>query len=211
MHRFDIREYKTNLRTKYKEKRSLMSEIEKKEKDTRIFEKLIRSDLYKNADLVLTFISTKIEVDTYMLIEQCFKDKKRVAAPRCVSGTRLMNFYEIKDLSSLERHSFGVMEPIPEKCKIVKDFTGSICIVPGLAFDKFGYRLGYGKGYYDRFLSGYKGKKIGICYSNCLLYSLKHGKYDVASDVVINDRYINIVKSKNSNILLNKKELNMHE
>jgi 5,10-methenyltetrahydrofolate synthetase len=178
-----------------------MTDDVKKEKDKNIFRRTVSLRCYKNALLVLTFMSTPIEVDTYELIKQCWKDGKRVGVPRCVDGTRLMEFYEITGFDELEKHTFGVMEPIPSKCKIIKDFRRSMCIVPGLAFDSFGYRLGYGKGYYDRFLSRYKGAKVGICYHDCLRYNLRHGKYDVVSDIVVNEKYINFVKNKRRNII----------
>lgn len=196
MHRFDIRTYKTNLRNKYKQIRINMDLDEKNKKDKNIKKKLVGLREYKDCDLLLTFMSTDIEVDTYGIIEYSWNNGKRVAVPRCVEGTRLMSFYEIHSFSQLEKHTFGVMEPDPSKCSLITDFDSSVCIVPGLVFDSMGYRLGYGKGYYDRFLSKYNGTKIGICYYDCLKYSLRRGKYDVVSDIIINDKYINFVSGR---------------
>ncbi len=73
---------------------------------------------------------------------------------------------------------------------MVGETRGSICIVPAFMFDKNGYRLGYGKGYYDRYLSRYEGTTIGICYSENLQTELFHGKYDRSVDLVVTDREI---------------------
>jgi len=195
MYNFDIRAYKTRLRNKYKTIRKGLPPEEKQKRDQAVLKRLISTKAYRSAHTILTYVSTPIEVDTLALIQRAWKDKKRVAAPRCVDGTRDMVFYFIRSMNDLERHTFGVLEPIPSRCEQVTDFRRSICIVPGLCFDQAGYRLGYGKGYYDRFLSKYKGCIIGICYSNCMRYSLKHGRYDVACEMVISDRYIHRVKS----------------
>lgn len=193
MAKFDIRIYKDCLRDKSKQYRISLSPKDKLKKDNLIIKSLLSMVAYKKCRLILTYVSTKIEVDTINLIETAWKDKKEVAVPRCIPGTRKMEFYKIKSLDDLTPGTFGVLEPIPEKCQLIRHFPHSICIVPGLCFDNFGYRLGYGKGYYDRFLSGYKGTKIGICYKQCIKYSLKYGKFDVPSDIVINENYIKYV------------------
>lgn len=76
-------------------------------------------------------------------------------------------------------------EPDVNKCKEVDDFSKSICIVPAIAYDKFGYRLGYGKGYYDRFLSAYHGICIGVQYDELVCEKLFIDKYDVPVDYII--------------------------
>ena len=191
MRRFDIREYKTKLRLKYRQIRTDMPPEVKAAKDAAILERLTKTNYYKNAKTVLAYVSTPIEVDTRALIRRCWEDGKTIAVPRCVDNSRNMFFYEINSFEELEPHTFGVLEPIPHKTKRIQRFKGAICIVPGLAFDNSGFRLGYGKGYYDRFLSGQFGKqpKIGICYRECIRYAIHHGRYDVPCDIVINDEY----------------------
>lgn len=101
-----------------------------------------------------------------------------------------MEFYLIKGEEDLEPGMFGVLEPVPERCQKVTDYSGGICIVPGLSFDAGGFRLGYGKGYYDRFLSQFQGVTVGICYSNCTQWKLPHGRYDKPVNLLITDKYI---------------------
>lgn len=186
----DIREYKKALREKYKELRRQMPTEEKSCRDTEILDRVLSSDAYKKANIVLTYVSTDIEVDTSELIKKAIEDKKRVAVPRCVSGTRDMDFYFIKSTDDLEKGTFSVMEPVPSKCVKAYAYETALCIIPGLSFDMKGYRLGYGKGYYDRFLSAHpKLIKMGICYCSCTVSELIHGRYDVCADLIVTEKY----------------------
>ena len=101
-----------------------------------------------------------------------------------------MDFYFIKSPDDLEPGSFGVLEPAPEKCVKAYAFETALCIIPGLAFDMHGYRLGYGKGYYDRFLSAHpRLVKMGICYCSCTCNELIHGRFDVSADLLVTEKY----------------------
>lgn len=186
----DIREYKKELRAKYKDfRRTMLPEI-KAQKDESIFNRIIGSAAYRDCDTLLTYVSTPIEVDTHMLIERALDDGKTVAAPRCVEGTRDMIFYEITSFDDLEVYSFGVLEPIPSRCREMYMFENALCIVPGLSFDLAGFRLGYGKGYYDRFLSSHSGLyRMGICYCGCTVNRLEHGRFDIPVNMLVTEKY----------------------
>lgn len=186
----DIRKYKNNLRLKYKSIRKNMPSTIKIKNDDSIFKKIVSLKMYKESDIILTFVSTKIEVNTLKLINYSLKIGKKVAVPKCIDGTRTMVFYLIKSLDDLEVATFSVLEPIVSRCQKLENFNNSICIVPGLAFDIKGYRLGYGKGYYDRFLSNYNGINIGICYCSCTLNNLINGRYDKKVDYLITEKYV---------------------
>lgn len=189
--KFDIREHKNALRNKYKQLRREMSEAEKSSRDERIMSRLLYLPSYKRCDTLLTYVSTDIEVDTIKLIKRALKDGKRVAVPRCVKGTRDMIFYVINSFGDLEKGSFSVMEPMPKRCGKLKKFDGALCIVPALAYDRYGYRLGYGKGYYDRFLSAHKNLlKVGIVYNSCMTTELVHGRFDVSADMIVTEKYV---------------------
>lgn len=190
MARVDIREVKKKLRTEFKNLRRNMPFEEKNSKDMAILDRVLKLPEYKSASIILTYVSTDIEVDTKALIQQALLDGKTVAVPRCTPGKIDMKFYVIHSLEDLEPGAFGVLEPSPEQCRELNRFHGSICILPGLGFDIQGYRLGYGKGYYDRFLSKYKGKNIGVCYNICLKSLLPHGRYDKMVDVLVTDKFV---------------------
>lgn len=190
----DIRIYKNDLRTKFKLIRKNLSIQKKLELDDRIFNRLISHEAYLNCEILLTFVSTNIEVNTHKLIEYSLKQGKKVAVPKCIEGTRQMEFYLINSMDDLEVATFSVLEPKIDICIKLSSFENSICIVPGLAFDLNGYRLGYGKGYYDRFLSDYIGLNIGICYCSCTLNKLISGKFDKSVNILITDKYIRKIK-----------------
>lgn len=188
---FDIREYKKHIRERNKKIRLALSLEEKQEKDEKIRIRVLNLPEYKACETVLCYVSIQAEVDTHKLIESAIADGKTVAAPYCVKGTRDMRFYRIKSIGELYPGTFGVLEPVPDKSKLVGNFSGSICILPGLAFDMAGFRLGYGGGYYDRFLSQkYKGVTVGVCYNECTLTSIRHGRYDISCDVLVTDLFL---------------------
>lgn len=190
MRRIDIRQIKTGLRDKYKTLRREMSPEQKEEADRRIRERVLSLYQYRQVSMLLTYVSTAIEVDTKEIIRQAWADGKTVCVPRCREEERLMDFYEITSFDQLGKGTFGVLEPLPEKCRKVARFDDSICLVPGLGFDHFGFRLGYGKGYYDRFLSRYEGFKVGICYNECISHRLPRGRYDVPIDLLATPRFL---------------------
>lgn len=192
----DIREVKKALRSEFKTIRRSLAPEDQQAKDAQIFKKLTALKEYKSASLLLTYVSTAIEVDTHRLIQQAVSDGKKVAVPWCVPGKVDMKFFLIKSLDELEPGSFHVLEPVPGKQPelnaSVTDFelAHSLCVLPGLGFDLEGYRLGYGKGYYDRFLSRYPGVTAGVCYTGCLKTQLPHGRYDRMIDILVTEKFV---------------------
>lgn len=186
----DIRSVKSELRKGFKNKRSCMSEDIKLNMDVEIQCRFLTLRQYSECDTLFTYVSKDIEVDTYSLIKAAWANGKRVAVPKCIENTREMEFYYIESLDDLEGGAFGVMEPVAKRCTLATDFSKGLCIVPGLSFDAEGFRLGYGKGYYDRFLSKFGGETVGLCYSNCIKWKLPHGRYDRPVDLIVTDRYI---------------------
>lgn len=193
----DIRQLKKDLREKYRKIRTQMSFEQKREKDNAIYNKIINSKFYIKADIIYCFVSTSIEIDTHRLIYKSLKDGKKVAVPKCLDDDGRMKFYYIKSMKDLKKGKFSLLEPQINKCKVANEYKNSICIVPGFSFDPYGYRLGYGKGYYDRFLSKYSATKIGICYNSCVCNKLPHGKYDVAVNYLFTEKYVKTIKSDN--------------
>ncbi|MBR4287189.1 MAG: 5-formyltetrahydrofolate cyclo-ligase [Clostridia bacterium] len=186
----DIRPLKKKLRAEAREMRRAMSPDRKQSLDRKIKNKLLNLWSVREAKAVLCYVSTDIEVDTREFINALLAMGKRVAVPRCEGEKSNMNFYYINSLDELDVGSFGVDEPDPTKHIMVGDTKDCVCIVPAFMFDKQGFRLGYGKGYYDRYLSRYKGSTIGICYSENLVDELFHGKYDRTVDMIITEKDI---------------------
>lgn len=186
----DIRPYKAELRAQSKAwRRSLMPE-EKAALDAGILARLCDTWQYRQCRLVLVYVSTDIEVDTHAIIARALADGKRVVVPRCVPDTRDMEFYYIDSEDELTPGMFGVPEPSPERSELCTELQEGLCLVPALWYDWNGYRLGYGKGYYDRFLAKFEGDVVGIEYSHCVKQRLPHGRYDRQVDLLVTENYI---------------------
>lgn len=169
------------LRNKYLKIRKNINN--KKEIDDIIFNKVISLKEYKESNLVLTYVSLKDEVDTFKLIEYSLKIGKKVAVPKCEGD--IIKFYLISNLTDLKKGKFNILEPITNN--VVTDFKNSICIIAGVAFDKQNNRIGYGKGFYDKFLHNYDGTKVGLAYKECICEEIDIEKTDIKMDKIVCD------------------------
>ena len=152
------------IREEYKKIREKIEN--KEEKAISVIDKVIKLDEYKNAKNIAVFKSFGSEIDTNRLIEYSIKNGKIVALPR-VSGKNIF-FYRYKLDDELVLSKFGVMEPKKIDENYISKETIDLVIVPGLCFDKTRNRIGYGGGFYDKFLAGFKRISIGICFDEQL-------------------------------------------
>lgn len=186
----DIKSEKTELRKATKQGRSKIEGGVKAELDAEIQSRVLTLREYMQTDILFTYVSKGIEISTRELIFAAWANGKKVAVPRCIPDSNEMEFYIIKSPDDLCEGSYGLLEPIPERCEKVTDHSHGVCIVPGLSFDAEGYRLGYGKGYYDRFLKGFSGTSVGLCYSSYVKFKLPRGEYDMSVDIIATERYL---------------------
>lgn len=189
MRPIDIRKYKQELRLRCRAIREGMDKEQKAVLDSAVAENVRRLKEYRPAKTILIYVSTPIEVDTKRIIENAWADGKRVAVPRCIPDSRDMEFHYIDSFDGLSPGTFSVPEP-PADSPIVTGFSGCLMIVPGMQFDMNGYRIGYGKGYYDRYMVRFTGRAAGICYSAELKPFMYHGRYDRPVDIVVTDKKI---------------------
>lgn len=189
MPKIDLRLYKKEIRAQMRKIRREMPEEVIRQKDRSIYEKLIAMDQYRRANTVVLYVSKELEVDTRQLMKKAWEDGKRVAVPRCIENTRLMNMHLIRSMDDLRVGAYGILEP-DESLPILTQTKNAVCIVPAFCNDYRGYRVGYGGGYYDRYLSRFEGVKIGVNYSECVRPRLIGGRYDVPIDILVTDRYI---------------------
>lgn len=160
----------------------------RRQADADITRRFLSLPAYKDAHLILTYMSVGTEVATTMLIQHAFNEGKLVAVPRCLSGRKL-EFVKISSFNQLESASFNLLEPKKDLPPISQEeLVDSICVVPALTIDYQGWRIGYGAGYYDRFLSNYSGEKIGLIRNqNLSETALPHDNNDVAVDVIVTE------------------------
>lgn len=179
---------KQRLREERLAAREALSEQERSVLDDRITQKLLATSEYAEATTVLTYVSVLSEVSIRMFIECALRDGKTVAVPRCLPE-HCLEFVAITSLDQLVAAPFNLLEPPKDLSALAEvQMSNAICIVPALLVDTKGYRLGYGAGFYDRFLSTYSGKKICLAYQqNLSKTTLPHTEFDVPVDMVITE------------------------
>lgn len=155
--------------------------------DLKITERFLTSDIYKHAKAILMYYSVGSEVSTCDILTQALKDKKTVAFPVCIDDKGIMKFYIVESENDFQVGMYGIKSPV-DTCKEFIASDNAVCIVPGLSFDNEGYRIGYGKGYYDRYLASFIGTTVGICYDQLLCDSLPHDCYDKKVNYLITDK-----------------------
>ena len=188
MNKVNIKELKTEIRNTYKEKRKSISLEERKTMDSAICKKFLSLSSYRFANTLLLYSPLKHEIDTFEIAKDALSKGKKIAYPRCIEDNRMVYHY-VSSLDDLSNGMYGIKEPktyLPLFSPT--DTEHVICVLPAIVYDKEGYRLGYGKGYYDRFLSTFKGAKAGLIYSEYILDSIPHGKFDLKSDFVITEK-----------------------
>ncbi len=178
----NIKQEKASLRVEMLEKRKTIDSLQKQKWDEKIFERLTSLDSFKQAENVLCYCSVNGEVDTRKIISKSLEMGKKVYLPKTAKkGT--MDFYRIFSLSEL---SSGYMN-IPEPDGKSEKFTGfeAFCILPGLCFTRNGCRLGYGGGYYDRYLEGRSLKTYALAYDLFVVNSMVCGEKDIKADFIL--------------------------
>ena len=157
----------------------------KEEKSCLITEKIINDSWYKDARVVAVYKSLQSEVDTTNLIKDCFEKGKIVLLPKVEND--FMNFYKVDENEILIKSKFGVKEPSGIKEKLYNPELIELMIVPGVGFDKENNRIGFGKGYYDKYLENLNIKTIGICFKEQIVDKLPHDEFDIRMDKIICD------------------------
>lgn len=171
-----------------KKKRSSLSIERLLVYSSHIFETVVNREEYINADVVLAYVSFSSEVDTHFLIRHALKNGKKVAVPKVFPNAE-MKFFYIDSLDELKPGAYGILEPENSREVAYDDSKNYVILLPGVAFDEDKNRLGYGGGYYDRFLE--KHPKI---FKIMLAYELEKAEeklpsdaFDVRSDIIITE------------------------
>lgn len=175
-------------RKKLKERLKKLDSSEKRLLEKIIFERIINLHEYRHADDVFTYVSFNKEVDTIEIIKYSLEEGKRVYVPKIVKSAKALEVYQINSLNELKKGAYGILQPIDGKRTTKNRFD--ILLIPGIGFDRLCHRLGRGEGYFDRFLAGVKGLKIGLCFSIQIEHNLPIEKNDVKMDIVITDSEI---------------------
>ncbi|MCQ2771223.1 MAG: 5-formyltetrahydrofolate cyclo-ligase [Clostridia bacterium] len=190
---YEIRKHKSEIRETYLEKRRSMDSNVKSEMDKKIASVIMASATYRYADTLLMYYAKDDEINLNELAWNAIKSGKKVAFPRTNPEDRSMTFNFVNDENDFELRNYGLYEP--KEGLPTFEVTGQlqnnvICIIPAVVYDKRGFRVGYGGGYYDRYLSTFKGTKVGVEYYEYVIGNVPSGRFDLAVDVLITEKGI---------------------
>jgi 5-formyltetrahydrofolate cyclo-ligase len=188
-----IFEMKHSLKQQILQKRKSLSGDEIKEKSGKIRQNLYSLPEFQKSKNIMFYVSVNNEVDTHEIIKDLLSKKdKTIIIPYMIKNNPLMQLSELKNLNELEPKTFGILEP---KKLYVREFNPDkldLAVIPGIVFDKSGHRIGYGYGYFDRFLKTLKNKtkKIGLAFDFQVVDEVPKEGHDVPVDIVVSENFI---------------------
>ena len=173
---------KTELRRSIRQQKRAMTEAEIVARSAKLGELFAASEAYKNAKTIYGYLPYNQEDRTVPMLERALKDGKRVAVPKCYGEE--MRFIYLDDLTKVAKGYAGIPEPIADEP--VADDETALVLMPGLAFDPKGHRIGYGGGFYDKFLAAEPNHPtLALCYEFQMLPSLETEEHDIPVDCVL--------------------------
>ena len=153
-----------------------------------ICQNILESDWFSRAETVMAYAAMKTEPNLDMVLEEILRQGKTLVLPRCEAGDQLSGRI-VQDLSQRIPGMFGILEP-PPAAPVADKTSIDLILVPGMAFDWEGGRLGRGKGYYDRYLRDYGGRTLGVCFRSALLEQVPMDSHDCRVDAVVTEEGI---------------------
>ena len=173
---------KKELRRAIRERKRAMTEEEIVSRSEKLAQLFYASEAYRSAKTVYGYMPYNQEVRTVPMLEQALRDGKKVAVPKCYGSE--MKFIYLDDLTQVEKGYANIPEPIAD-APIADDET-ALVLMPGLAFDPQGHRIGYGGGFYDKFLSAEPNHPtLALCYEFQMLPYLETEEHDIPVDTVL--------------------------
>ncbi len=173
---------KQALRAMIREKKRAMTAPEIQSRSEQLARLFFETDAYRKAKTIYGYLPYNQEVRTVPMLEQALRDGKAVAVPKCCGNE--MRFILLQDLTAVEKGYAGIPEPIADG-PVASDPT-ALVLMPGLAFDREGHRIGYGGGFYDKFLASEPGHPtLALCYDFQLLPQLETEEFDIPVDTVL--------------------------
>ena len=173
---------KKELRRSIRERKRAMTEVEIVSRSEKLGVLFAQSEAYKAAKTIYGYLPYNQEVRTVPMLEQALRDGKRVAVPK-VYGDE-MKFLYLDDLTKVSKGYAGIPEPIADEP--VADDKTALVLMPGLAFDPAGHRIGYGGGFYDKFLAAEPNHPtLALCYEFQMLPELRTEEHDIPVDTVL--------------------------
>lgn len=186
----DVFQQKKIIRERLRQQRQKLSRTEVAEKSARILANLLPLSEVRSAKTLHCYVAWKNEVDTHELIRTLLNDGHRVMVPIVDVATKRLRHSEVRDFGELRAGTYGILEPAEEFLREVKLSDIDLIIVPGLAFDLSGHRLGYGGGYYDAFLATTNALKLALAYQFQLIDQIPIRKEDQRVDIIVTEERV---------------------
>lgn len=181
------------LRNKIKGKLEEISRPEYEHYSYNIAKALYRDIFWQESHIVGITISNKPEVDTYQIIRKAWEEDKKIVVPKCLPKEKKMAFRTLTAFNQLESVYSGLLEPIVNMTEEIAAEEIDLLIVPGLAFSRLGYRLGFGGGYYDRFLMDYHGKTLSLAFQGQIVETVPVERHDLPVAKIITEEEIILI------------------
>jgi 5-formyltetrahydrofolate cyclo-ligase len=187
---FLIGEKKQRLRKLFLKKRNKFSPKERAKKSLLIFERLKRLEVFKKAKTVMFYFTYGSEVMTEKMIQFALSKKKTAVLPVCDTQKCAISAARVSDTEKgIKPGAYGISEPLSVKRNVVKTGLIDLVIVPGVVFDLKGHRLGYGKGYYDKWLKHFRlSQRVGLAFENSLIKCLPITKSDTPVGLIVTEK-----------------------
>lgn len=182
---------KKTIRNEMKKTLSELSKQLYEDYSYKISKTLFEEKEWKSSNVIGITISRPPEVDTYQIIRKAWETGKKIVVPKCYPRDRQLSFRTLTEFSQLETVYSGLFEPILDKTTEIHIADIDLLIVPGLAYTKEGYRLGFGGGYYDRFLSHFQGQTLSLAFDPQIVEKLPAESHDIpVSKIITNTEVI---------------------
>ena len=179
---------KSEIREINKKKRNELGESDVIVKSKLASERFLESEFYKNAECIMLYKRLGNETDTEYIIKMAQKDKKRIVFPVTERESGIITPYYANERTTFKKGSFSVYEP--ETGEIAEKSHIDLVLIPGIAFDKNGARVGFGKGCYDMFLKDFDGIKVGFCYDFQVENEIASDEFDINMDFIITENAV---------------------
>lgn len=184
----EVHRAKSEFRRDFLVRRRALDAVTRAALSERIATRVFGLEIYRAARWVHLYVGAiEGEVETRAIALDALGSGKRVACPRVEPGAARLAHYEIRSLDELVAGPRGLWQPDPARCRAVSETVLDLVVVPGIAFDRFGHRLGFGAGYYDRFLDRVTAPKMGLAFSLQLAERVPHSPRDVPVDWIVTE------------------------
>lgn len=180
---------KDELRQQMKYKlNQLANTDEKKGIENKLLCCLMKSSFWYEAEVIGVTLSQSNEWETSAIIKRAWLEGKVVCVPKCHPQNAKMTFYQLTTFSDVELGYANIYEPKVDRAEEMEKVNIDLMIVPGLLFDKQGYRIGYGGGYYDRYLNGFIGKTVSLAHTSQLVNKIPRDSFDLPVNAIVTEK-----------------------